>query len=127
MAMLPNTRTMLELLIGQAQQAPLVLRLYGNQKTPSVNDRVVDFDPIGDNRYASALLPSNWVIADGPPLVAVHTEVVIRFDGPAEVFGYYVTAGDHLLWAERFENGPYQIHNNGDEIRLTPALALGGA
>jgi septal ring factor EnvC (AmiA/AmiB activator) len=42
------------------------------------------------------------------------------------VYGYYVnrTTGNTIGWAERFSDGPYQITNNGDQIKVTPNFTL---
>jgi len=40
------------------------------------------------------------------------------------VYGYYLTqtSSGLLVYAERFTNGPYNIADNGDVIRVTPQI-----
>lgn len=117
---------MLTALVGQSPIPALSLHLYTNNKTPADSDTVTDYEEAAAGfGYTSLILPpGNWAVG---PDEATHPELTISFLGAlGNVYGYYVThAGSGaLLWAERFADGPYNIANNGDQIKLAPRLAL---
>lgn len=121
-----SRQTMLAALVGQAPIPALTLHLYTNNKTPLDSDTAADFEEAAPGYgYAQiALSPNVWEIT---PDMAVYPELVIGFLGAlGNVYGYYVTHAGRgtLLWAERFSDGPYNIANNGDQIKLAPRLAL---
>jgi len=110
------------------QQTPedLDIRLYVNDHIPSEADTVTNYIEASGANYAPIQLQSSqWSITPGTPTVAQHPQVAWTFTGPVgNVYGYYITrrvSGD-LVWAERFTNGPYNIQNNNDQIRITPRL-----
>jgi hypothetical protein len=55
----------------------------------------------------------------------VYSQQTWTFTGAlGNVYGYYTTrasSGD-LVYAERFTDGPYNIVNNGDQIKLAASL-----
>lgn len=119
-------RILLAAMVGQAPIPALTLHLYTNNKTPADSDTVADYAEAapGYGYVSRPLSPGDWVITDRD---AEYPEVTVVFLGAlGNVYGYYVThAGSGtLLWAERFRDGPYNIANNGDQIKLAPRLAL---
>lgn len=119
---------MLSLLLNKMSPDDLDIRLYTNDHTPTETDTQASYTEASGNGYASIqLVPTSWVLTNGNPTTAVHTQVIYAFTGGiGNVYGYYVTRRSTgiLAWAERFSNGPYNIQNNGDEIRLTPRISL---
>jgi len=41
-----------------------------------------------------------------------------------EVYGYFITVNNHLLWAERFKDAPLVIANRGDKIKFDITLVM---
>jgi hypothetical protein len=38
------------------------------------------------------------------------------------VYGWFLTDGTNLITVENFSNGPYNVQNDGDQIKVTPKL-----
>ena len=67
------------------------------------------------------------MVIGGRPSQAEHQLVTWEFDRElGNIYGYFVTRenGGELMWAERFEKGPFNIKTAGDKIQLTPRLTL---
>lgn len=111
-----------------AQAQELKLRLFTNDKTPAEADVVGGYTEASGFGYAAKdLLGANWSISGTAPTEASYAEQVWTFTGAlGNVYGYYVTraTGGELLWAERFTDGPYNIVNNGDQIKVTPKFTM---
>lgn len=119
---------MLEYIVNQDAPEDLVLRLYTNNLTPQESDTTGDYTEASGFGYASVTLtPASWAFVQGAPSTATFTEVTFTFTGAlGNVYGYYInrSTGTELMWAERFVNGPFDIQNNGDEIKVTPRITL---
>jgi len=118
----------LEYILNKTTPDDIDIRLYTNDITPSDTDTITTYTEATGFGYAMIqLVPANWAIVAGNPSVASHTQVTFVFTGAlGNVYGYMVTkrASGVLMWAERFNNGPYNIQNNGDEVKITPKLSL---
>lgn len=117
----------LEYALNKASPEDLMIRLYVNNITPSESDTAVTYTEASGFGYTSIqLTPADWTISMGNPTTATHSQVTWVFTGAlGNLYGYYITkkiSGD-LMWAERFTNGPYNIQNNGDELRVTPRFS----
>ena len=115
-------------LLNVSAPQDLVVKLYNSDTTPAETDTVATYTEIYGGGYADVtLVPGDWVITPGTPTLAAHPEITFAFTGSVgNIYGYYVVqaiSGD-LVWAERFTNGPFNIQNNGDEIRITPNITL---
>jgi len=128
--LVPNSAEIeiLKYIFNQTSPENLVIRLYSNNVTPSETDTVGTYTETTGGGYAPInLTPGNWTLLSGNPATASHTLVEWTFNASVgNVYGYYVTrisSGD-LVWAERFTNGPYNINNVGDILRITPRLSL---
>ena len=119
----------LEALVNKTAPQTLVLRLYTNDYTPVEASVEGSFTEASGNGYAAINLTpaSNWAVTPGAPTDAAFPQQVFTFTGPlGNVFGYYitqVTSGKHV-WGERFTDGPYNIVNNGDQIKITLHITL---
>lgn len=102
------------------------LKLYTNNITPAETDVEGGYTEAAGNGYADiALTGSSWVLTPGAPTEAAYPQQTYTFTGAlGNVYGYYVTqvTSGKLLWAERFSDGPYNIQNNGDQIKITPKI-----
>jgi hypothetical protein len=106
----------------------LVVRLYSSDTTPSDTDTAATYTEVAGGGYAPiALNPLNWVLTPGTPSDAAYPQLTFAFSGAiGNVYGYFVTQFDSgsIMWAERFDGGPYNIANNGDEIRIAISITL---
>jgi hypothetical protein len=106
----------------------LVLKLYSSDTTPAETDTEATYTEVSGGGYSDIdLVAADWVVTPGNPSSGAYPEQTFTFTGIAgNVYGYYVvqeTSGA-LMWAERFTNGPFNIQNNGDEIRVTLNITL---
>lgn len=124
----PSETTMLEAILNKVAPQNLVLRLFTNNVTPGETDLAATYTEASGNGYAAQnLTAASWTVAEGAPTEATHPEMTFTFTGAlGNVYGYYVTqaTSGKLMWAERFTGAPFNIANNGDQIRVTPKLAL---
>lgn len=119
---------MLEYILNKTAPQNLDIRLFTNNITPTETDVAATYTEAAGGGYALIQLTAgSWTIVAGAPSLATHTQVTWTFTGAVgNIYGYYITrrTTGELMWAERFNNGPYNIQNNGDEIRITPRLSL---
>lgn len=106
----------------------LVLCLYKNDITPSEADVIGTYTEATFTGYANKTLTgATWAVTPGDPTVATYPEQIFTSSlgqTSQNIYGYYLKrlgSGD-LVYAERFSNGPYPIANNGDIIKVTPAI-----
>lgn len=101
----------------------LVLRLFTNNITPGESDEVGDYTEASGNGYASIeLAGASWTVSGG----ASYAQQTFTFTGAlGDVYGYYMTrkTSGELVWAERFSGAPFNIANNGDQIKITPTIS----
>ena len=120
--------TMLEAILNKTAPQNLVLRLFTNNQTPAEGHVALDYTEASGNGYAAInLTAASWTVAEGAPSEASYPEQTFTFTGAlGNVYGYYVTqaTSGKLMWAERFTGAPFNIANNGDQIKVTPKLTL---
>jgi len=106
----------------------LVLRLFSNNVTPAETDTDVTYTEVTGGGYASKTLTGgDWTMTPGDPSDITASQQTFLFSGSVgDVYGYYFTrlTGTELMWSEVFTDGPYNIANSGDEIRVTPTFTL---
>ena len=104
----------------------LTLRLFTNQKSPSLRDLANSYqEAIGNGYKAIPLASEDWQFPVGEQVLASQTEKVFRFSAAAgKVHGYFITDQETgaLMCAEAFTDGAIDIKNNGDQIRIAPSL-----
>lgn len=114
--------------VNKAAPQDLVLRLFTNNITPSETDTAATYTEAAGNGYAAAALAgANWTVTEGAPTEAAYAQQVFTFSGAlGNVYGYFMTrqASGRIALAERFTNGPYDIQNNGDQIKITPKITF---
>lgn len=105
----------------------LVLKLFGNNRTPDITDTSASYNEISGGGYASVnLVFANWVISSAG--IALYPSQNFRFTGPVNspgsVYGYYlVDNNDVLRWVERFPTTVLQLVPVKDTlIRVTPRI-----
>ena len=118
----------LEALINKTAPQTLILRLFTNNKTPAEADTEADYTEATGFGYASiSLTPATFVTTPGAPSDVTYPQQTFTFTGAlGNVYGYYLTqtTSGKAVAGERFADGPYNIVNNGDQIKLTPKITL---
>lgn|SRR5262245_44055815 len=113
-----------------AMGATDTLKLYTNNITPGESDTAGTYTEAAGFGYAAKSITNatDWTVTTTAGTTeAVAPQQTWTFTGAlGNVYGYYIIRADTgvLLWAERFTDGPYNIANNGDEIRVTPKIQL---
>ena len=128
--LVPNAAedVMLQNILNKTAPQNGVLKLYMNNYTPVEGSTEANFTEASGFGYTSVTLPgASWVITQGNPTSASYPQQTFTFTGAlGNVYGYYITqvTSGFILWAERFTDGPYNIVNNGDQIKITPVVTL---
>lgn len=117
----------LQYFVNRASPQDLVLRLNSNNVTPAETDTASSYTECAGNGYASITLTgANWnAPSEGAPSEITYAQQVFTFSGAlGNVYGYYMTraSSGRIALAERFSDGPYNIVNNGDQIKITPKI-----
>lgn len=119
---------LLEFMLGKSAAETLQLRLFSNNVTPGESDVLATYTQVTGGGYAAQTLTgASWVISAGDPSVAVYPQVTFSFTGAVgNVYGYFIvsTTSNTVVWAERFTDGPYNVSQSGDSIRVTPRITL---
>ena len=119
-----------EVMLRNILRPTLILKLFTNNVIPNANSRADDFKEADFLGYSPIhLIGTEWTIQPGLPTVATYPPQQFKSDASQTVqgiFGYFVveTGGGILLWAERFNDGPYPIGNRNDVIQITPSFTL---
>jgi len=106
------------------------LKLYTNDYTPVEGSTAANFTEASGNGYPAGgvtLTGANWTISGTAPTQAAYPQEIFTFTGAlGNVYGYFIVRASSadLLWAERFTDGPYNVVNNGDQIKVTPQITL---
>lgn len=118
----------LEALVNKTAPQNLVLCLYKSNTTPSETDTEATYTEAAFTGYSAATLTgASWTVTTGAPSSASYAQQTFTSSAGSQnesVYGYFykqATSGK-LVIAERFSDGPYTIVNNGDAIKITPAI-----
>jgi hypothetical protein len=108
----------------------LILRLFKNDVTPDDSFTAASFTEADFTGYAGITLSgASWTNTAGDPATGVYAEQTFTStanQSAQPIYGYYITRatdGD-LIACERFSNGPYNVANNGDTIKLAPSISV---
>lgn len=117
----------LQYFTNKAAPENLVLRLFTNNVTPGEADTAASYTEAAGNGYASITLTgATWgAPSEGAPSSIAYPQQTFTFTGAlGNVYGYYLTraTSGRIALAERFTDGPYNIVNNGDQIKITPTI-----
>lgn len=101
----------------------LVLRLYTNEVDISFDTSSNEFEEPVKFAYSSISLPTEkWIIRSANDNVSL-IYPKIRFSFKKDigiVIGYYITKGNkEFIFAEEFEDGPYEIEREGQTITVS--------
>lgn len=118
----------LKAILNHTAPQDLTLKLYTSNTTPAESDTAGTYtEAAGFGYVAKTLTGASWTVTAGDPTVATYAQQTWVFSGAlGNVYGYFVVQSSSgiLMWAERFTDGPYNVQNNGDEIRITPRIEL---
>lgn len=118
----------LQYFVNRAAPQDLVLKLYQNNITPAETDTAGTYTEATFTGYAAVqLTAANWTVTPGAPTEAAYAQQTFTSSAGSQnenVYGYYIVqrVSGKLVWAERFSDGPYNIVNNGDAIKVTPKI-----
>ena len=116
----------LEALVNKTAPQNLVLRLYKSNTTPGETDTEATYTEADFTGYSALTLTGgSWTTGTGTVSYAQQTFTSSAGSQNQNVYGYYLTqaTSGKLVWVERFSDGPYNIVNNGDEIKVTPTIS----
>lgn len=106
----------------------LVLCLFQSNTTPAEGDTLATYTEATFTGYANVTLTgASWTVTGGAPSSAAYAQQTFTSSAGSQnqnVYGYFLkrlSSGD-LVYAERFSDGPYNIVNNGDAIKVTPTI-----
>lgn len=108
----------------------VVLKLFKSNTTPGETDTAATYTEADFTGYASVTLTgASWTITEGAPGSAAYAQQTFTSSAGSQnqnVYGYFVVGATtgRIKWAERFSDGPYNIVNNGDAIKVTPTITL---
>lgn len=118
----------LEALLNKTAPQDLDLCLYKSNTTPAETDTEATYTAADFTGYAVIqLTAANWTVTPGAPTSGAYAQQTFTSSAGSQnqnVYGYYLkqrTSGK-LVWVERFSDGPYNIVNNGDAIKVTPNI-----
>ena len=117
----------LQYLVNRAAPENLVLRLYTSNTTPAEADTAATYTEATGFGYAAVTLTgASWgAPSEGAPSSIAYAQQTFTFTGAlGNVYGYYLTraTSGRIAFSERFSDGPYNIVNNGDQIKITPTI-----
>lgn len=117
----------LQYFTNRAAPENLVLRLYTNNITPAETDTAGTYTEAAGNGYgAITLTGASWnAPSEGAPSFITYAQQTFTFTGAlGNVYGYYMTraTSGRIALAERFTGAPFNIANNGDQIKITPRI-----
>ena len=117
----------LQYLVNRAAPENLVLRLYTSNTTPAEADTADTYTEATGFGYAALTLTgASWgAPSEGAPSSIAYAQQTFTFTGAlGNVYGYYLTraTSGRIAYSERFSDGPYNIANNGDQIKITPTI-----
>ncbi len=118
----------LQYFVNKATPQDLMLRLFTNNVTPAETDTAATYTEAAGSGYAAIqLVGANWVIAEGAPSSASYAQQTFTFTGAlGNIYGYFFTrfTSGRIAGVERFPSAPYNIVNNGDNLKVTPQITL---
>lgn len=106
------------------------LKLYQSNTTPAETDTAASYTEATWTGYADkALAAANWTVTEGAPSDGAYPEQTFTSSAnqaSQSNYGYFVVqqVSGIIMWSERFSDGPYNIVNLNDAIKVTPKITL---
>jgi hypothetical protein len=119
----------LEYFVNKSAPQNLVLKLFKSNTTPAETDTAATYTVADFTGYSDITLTgASWGSpSEGAPSSIAYAQQTFTSSAGSQnqnVYGYYcvrATSG-RIALAERFSDGPYNIANNGDNIKVTPTI-----
>lgn len=118
----------LQYLVNKATPQDLKLVLFKSNITPAETDVIGTYTEADFTGYSLVTLTgASWTVSGTAPTSIGYAQQTFTSSAGSQnqnVYGYLLkrAAGGELVLAERFSDGPYNIVNNGDLIKITPAI-----
>lgn len=110
-------------------QQDLKLKLYSSNTTPAEGDTEATYTEATFTGYSAASLSgASWTISTtGGTTTAEYAQQTFTSSAGSQsqnIYGYLIVQGTSgkIVCAERFSDGPYQIVNDGDAVKVTPKI-----
>ena len=117
---------LLDKIVNKNIQMDSMLHLYTNDVTPKNNDTIEKFIEPVIASYSPRILYGIWWDSKGKIKRTTEIDVTFEFSNKiGNVYGYFVSENGVLLWAERFEDGPYEVQQN-DIVKINQVVSLEG-
>jgi hypothetical protein len=120
-------RVTLEALVNKTEPQTLILKLFINNVKPAAGDTGASYvEARGSGYQPIRLMPNSWTTL--LPAQIEYTQVTFTFTGPlGNVYGYFLVQeiSGKAVAAERFDDGPYNIQKNGDQIKIALKIRAG--
>jgi hypothetical protein len=114
-------------LVNKTSLENLVLKLFKSNTTPAETDTAGTYTEADFTGYSSITLTgASWTITADTASYAQQTFTSSAGSQNQDVYGYFLVraTGGELMFAERFSDGPYNVNNIGDNIKITPNLTV---
>lgn len=134
--LVPNASeiTMLKCILNHTAAQDQTLKLYKSATTPAETDTAATYTVSDFSGYSDASITGtswNFTEGGGSPTYSYADYEQQTFTADAgsqnqDQYGYYVIQASSglLLWAEEFTDGPYNVNNNGDNVKVTMTFWL---
>jgi hypothetical protein len=129
--LVPNTGEVLALenFVNKSAPQNQTLKIYSSNTTPAETDTAATYTETTFTGYAAAgLTGATWGAASpgAPSSIAYAQQTFTSSAGSQNVdcYGYFIVqaVSGTLMWSERFTAAPFNIANNGDQIKITPTI-----
>lgn len=117
----------LDMIVNKTAAQNLILKLFKSNTTPAESDTAATYTEADFSGYAAITLTgASWNAASsGSNSYAQQTFTCNGGGVSNSIYGYYVVQASSgiLLYSERDASAPFTLTNNGDNIKLTPAIS----
>lgn len=116
-----------EMVVNKTAAQNLILKLYKSNTTPSNTDTAASYTVADFTGYANITLTGATWTSNGSG-VASYAQQTFTCSGASSntIYGYFVvqTTSGVLVYAERDASAPFNIANNGDNIKIAPTFTV---
>jgi hypothetical protein len=102
------------------------MHLYKNNYSPIEASVLGDFTEADFSGYGGGQVITGWTtpVDSGAHRAIAHATTLVWTHGAGatnnDIYGYYVTQGADLIWAEAFNGGPVPMSSNGASLSVQP-------
>lgn len=116
----------LEMIVNKTAAQNLVLKLFQSNTTPAEGDTDATYTEATFSGYSAVTLTgASWGAASAGSIAYAEQTFTHNGGGTSNsIYGYYMvqTTSGTLLLAERDGAAPFTLQNNGDNVKITPAI-----